>query len=193
MSKELEKNLYRKISKFIPKEDGRIPSQMFGIECEPGWFSLLDDLLDAIHNHIKNYDRNHQNIIRSRIIRNFIGFYNSRSQKVRKFLKPIKNFLEKYAKRHSPKMEFYITQIKEKFGGLRFYYMGGDDYIDGAIALAEMLSYNICETCGTNKEVGRTRSGWIHTICKPCLLSNERLKNSEWSENKIREIYHEDN
>jgi len=33
-----------------------------------------------------------------------------------------------------------IVQIKEKFSGLRFYYDGGDEYICGAVALAEDMS-----------------------------------------------------
>lgn len=64
-----------------------------------------------------------------------------------------------------------VTQIKEKFGGLRFYYDGGDDYVHGMVWLAEGLSYKICETCGSTEEVSQT-GGWIKTICKKCLESN---------------------
>lgn len=39
-------------------------------------------------------------------------------------------------------------QVKEKFGGLRFYYSGGNDYILGVVDLAEQMSYNICEISG---------------------------------------------
>jgi len=55
------------------------------------------------------------------------------------------------------------TQVKEKYGGLRFYYTGGDDYIDGAVAMAEYLSEATCETCGAP---GKPRgSGWVRTLC----------------------------
>lgn len=64
-----------------------------------------------------------------------------------------------------------IVQIKEKFGGLRFYYEGGDDMIHGMVWFAEDLSYKICETCGSTEEVSQT-GGWIKTICKKCLESN---------------------
>ena len=54
-------------------------------------------------------------------------------------------------------------QIKEKFGGLRFYYEGGDEYINGLSSMAEQMSYRICEECGAN---GRVRNGgWIRTLC----------------------------
>ena len=35
------------------------------------------------------------------------------------------------------------NQVKSKFGQLRFYVTGADDYIRGAIAIAEMLSRKI--------------------------------------------------
>lgn len=56
-----------------------------------------------------------------------------------------------------------IEQIKEKFGGLRFYFQGGDKYIDGMVDFAESMSYNICEECGSPGKPRRT--GWIRTLC----------------------------
>lgn len=56
-----------------------------------------------------------------------------------------------------------IQQIKEKFGGLRFYFEGGDEYCRGAAWFAEKLSTSICETCGApGKQSG---DGWIKTLC----------------------------
>lgn len=55
------------------------------------------------------------------------------------------------------------TQVKEKYGGLRFYYSGGDDYIDGAVVLAEYLSEMTCEKCGAPGKM-RGRS-WVYTAC----------------------------
>lgn len=62
-----------------------------------------------------------------------------------------------------PIPEVVIQQIKEKFGGLRFYFQGGDEYIRGMVDFAEEMSYNICEECG---EPGKKRNtGWIRTLC----------------------------
>lgn len=60
-----------------------------------------------------------------------------------------------------------IMQIKEKFGGLRFYYSGGDDVVRGMVQLAESLSYEICEHCGSTKNIMQTE-GWITTLCEDC-------------------------
>lgn len=56
------------------------------------------------------------------------------------------------------------SQVKEKFGTLRFYYRGGDDYIGRLIDLAEYLSESICDVCG---KPGRTleRNKWLRTRC----------------------------
>lgn len=41
-----------------------------------------------------------------------------------------------------------IRQIKEKFGGLRFYFFGGDEYLRGLVRMAEAYSVHVCECCG---------------------------------------------
>jgi hypothetical protein len=56
-----------------------------------------------------------------------------------------------------------LDQVKEKFGTLRFYYIGGDDYIRGLVAMAESMSGVTCEECG--KPGISTGGGWIRTVC----------------------------
>jgi len=67
-----------------------------------------------------------------------------------------------------------ITQMKEKYGGLRFYHDGGDELIDGMVWFAEKVSYSICEHCGTNQNVFQPPGYWRETICKSCF--NKRVK-----------------
>ena len=56
-----------------------------------------------------------------------------------------------------------VAQIKEKFGGLRFYYDGGDDQIRGMVRMAEAWADHHCEECG---KPGKSRNtGWIKTLC----------------------------
>lgn len=56
-----------------------------------------------------------------------------------------------------------VEQIKEKFGGLRFYYQGGDDQIHGMVRMAEAWASVACEECGG---IGTRRSGgWVRTLC----------------------------
>ena len=63
------------------------------------------------------------------------------------------------------------AQVKEKFGGLRFYINSGSTEQFAAIHLAESMSYGICEICGTTENVGQT-DGWISSLCPKCAEKN---------------------
>lgn len=56
-----------------------------------------------------------------------------------------------------------ITQIKEKYGTLRFYIQGGDDIVQGMIMFAESYSAYVCEHCG--KPATHYAEGWMQTLC----------------------------
>ena len=56
-----------------------------------------------------------------------------------------------------------VEQIKEKFGGLRFYYQGGDEQIHGMVRMAEAWANVSCEECGNPGS--RRSGGWIRTLC----------------------------
>jgi len=59
--------------------------------------------------------------------------------------------------------QVYVEQIKEKFGGLRFYYEGGDENVAGMVRMAEAWADIACEECGG---IGKRRGGgWVRTLC----------------------------
>ena len=67
---------------------------------------------------------------------------------------------------NKPQVEF--TQVKEKFGGLRIYCEGSNEYIEGMISFAENEGYRTCEDCGTKEHVTVNKNGWIMTLCDKC-------------------------
>lgn len=68
-----------------------------------------------------------------------------------------------------------VTQIKEKYGKLRFYFNGGDTLIEGMVEFAEEVSGTICEHCGKEGTHREIRSWWT-TICDKCVgEEDERL------------------
>lgn len=76
-------------------------------------------------------------------------------------------------------------QMKEKFGGLRFYIDGGDDHIEGMISMAEHMCYNMCQHCGTKENLGVT-DGWITICCKDCSKESTNWKpKSQINENNL--------
>ena len=83
-----------------------------------------------------------------------------------------------------------LDQVKEKFGTLRFYYTGGDDYISGLVTMAESMSGVTCEGCGNPAETHG--GGWVRTICTPCEEQREATRAQELAEyHKMNEPTHD--
>lgn len=113
----------------------------FGIECGDGWYEILSSLCFLINQHERNIQGQTE--------------YKQKEN-------------PDYTSGYYPVI---FQQIKEKFGGLRVYYGGGDDYVDGLVSMAEAWSYKTCEVCG---ERGKpNKSGWIVTLCDNCRGKNE--------------------
>ena len=64
-------------------------------------------------------------------------------------------------------IEIHASQVKEKYGGLRFYVDSATDEIYDLIDQAEKKSFDICEICG---ELGtlRTDNKWCSVRCHDC-------------------------
>lgn len=70
--------------------------------------------------------------------------------------------------------QLVADQVKEKFGGLRFYHHGGDEFCDGVLQMADAMSFRICEDCGAPGKVGGR--GWIRTLCNTHRAPEEKLE-----------------
>lgn len=56
------------------------------------------------------------------------------------------------------------TQVKEKYGTLRFYVNWSHEVVNSWIAEAELESGHVCEICGAPGKTGGR--GWVETLCK---------------------------
>jgi len=152
MKAELQKKLYDKYPKIFRQKDLPMDqtAMCWGIDCGDGWFWLLDKLCHSIQRYVDS--RNDGVRIRNKA-REEGNFYQLDSEGS-----------------ITPKEEEWqveTVQVKEKFGSLRFYINGGDDEVYGMINLAEHLSWNICEACGSIENIVHTQ-GWISTLCIKC-------------------------
>ena len=101
-----------------------------------GWWPIIESLCGQIQHHINWVNKQQTSLL----IDNPYG-----------------------ARMPDPIEQVTVAQIKEKFGGLRFYYDGGDDEIRGMVSMAESWASKTCETCG---KPGHQRSdGWVKTLC----------------------------
>ena len=126
---------YPKIFNVNPGTES-IPFHMFGIECGIGWYNIINALCFQIQDHI-----DWQNSQRELLLKD--NPYNIKiPHEIRQVI---------------------VTQIKEKYGTLRFYYDGGDERIHGMTRMAEAMSAVTCEECGAP---GKIRGhGWYYTAC----------------------------
>jgi hypothetical protein len=136
MKQELDEQLCARYPNiFVDRHaDMRTTAMCWGFECGDGWYNILDQLCGNIQSHIDWSIKNN-------------------AWDVEKDSKNIRSVVP----------QVVAAQVKEKFGSLRFYYDGGDDYIRGLSVMAESMSMVTCETCGAP---GQTRGrGWMYTAC----------------------------
>lgn len=124
-------------SLFSLKESKNEPIGAYGIECGDGWFEILSSLCFMIAQHERNIEGNNKYLEKQNRADEIVAYE-----------------------------PFRFTQIKEKFGGLRIYYYGGNEYIRGLIGMAESWSYHTCEKCGQKGKPDKR--GWIMTLCESC-------------------------
>lgn len=68
------------------------------------------------------------------------------------------------------------TQVKEKYGTLRFY-AGGDHTIHALTSHAEQQSECICEQCGEWGE--RRGTGWVYTACDEHTRPEDKIEDTK--------------
>jgi len=59
------------------------------------------------------------------------------------------------------------SQVKEKFGTLRYYMTSSTDEMEKVISKAESQSAKTCEVCGKPGDL--TGKGWYRTLCNKCV------------------------
>ena len=183
MKDELDDKLVEKYPKIFKDRhaDMRTTCMCWGMETGDGWYWLIDNLCSTIQSYTDNNSKRKR--IKNKCARFLIKFLwiINRKLKYRSFLRE-KIFNYKYIQKIEDKFEkeeyetisqVIATQVKEKFSGLRFYYDGGDEKIDGMVWLAEHMSYYICEDCGSTENIGQTK-GWITTLCEDCSKKQPR-------------------
>lgn len=157
MKRELEEELYKKYPKiFAQKEMPMTETAMcWGIACGDGWYDILDILCEEIQSII-DYPTSEIDRCRKQLSED-----DTLPESTRDYLKErIAGLEERIID------QVQATQVKEKFGQLRFYVDGCDDRTQASISFAESMSLRVCEVCGNRGELlGRY---WVRTLCDSC-------------------------
>jgi hypothetical protein len=139
MRQELDDALCEKYPKIF--RDRHAPmthtAMCWGFECHDGWYNIINTLCYQIQHYVDDSNDRRELLLKK-------NPYNI----------PIPDEIP----------QVVASQVKEKFGTLRFYTDGGDERIDGMIRMAEAMSSVTCEVCGNVGSL-RNRRGWYSTCC----------------------------
>ena len=145
----------------------------FGFECGDGWYKILDILCANIESHVS-----WKRMMRATDLRRVRAYKKGRDA-LRSFLyrgkqedelslwqqEELDRIMKEGPRDPVEKVHRVVAeQVKEKFGGLRFYYDYGDDFIAGLVEMAEIWAEHTCEVCGSP---GKPRNdlSWVRTLC----------------------------
>jgi len=202
MKQELDKLLCEQYPKMMVNrnKDMQETCMCWGFECGDGWFNILDQLMGSIQHHIDWKEKQRVGAIKynEMAAQAKAGNFDLFEEDMKAL--PNNEYKEKRLAeiiagdfREVPKSIPQVTldQVKEKFGTLRFYYSGGDDYIDGMVSLAESLTGVTCESCGNTGK--RRGGGWVHTYCEPCEDARELARKKQDEEWEMKQLLKEGN
>ena len=182
MNIELQKKLYESYPRIFVDADKSVNESCmaWGIECGDGWYNIIDTLCQSM-SHC--YTTSIRIEAADSHIANDEPFFTINPPTV------------------------IATQVKEKFGTLRFYYSLKYDakleeldrtgkypdiksikdryyhYIDGMVHFAEMLSARTCEITGKEGEMhvsGGTRRGWYKVLNREFAKTDEEFASREY-------------
>jgi len=142
MREEFDNLLCQTYPKLYANRHGDVMDTLmcWGFECGDGWFTVIDRLSANIQSYIDWKQKSRDSILKW-------------NEEHPDDLRAVPEVVE----------QVVVTQVKEKFGGLRFYYEGGDEHISGMVRMAESWAAYTCEECGSP---GKFRhGGWLRTLC----------------------------
>jgi hypothetical protein len=186
MKKELDEQLCKDYPLIFADRHGdmKTTAMCWGFDCGDGWYNILDRLCGNIQHHI---DWNTRNISDAKRYNNALSLYQKKrddselikwynygnSEPNEACLKRVREVVFHPVRKIVPQkiQQVVATQVKEKFGTLRFYYEGGDETIRGMVNMAESMSSVMCEVCGAPGEL--RGEWWRYTACDEHVMNTD--------------------
>ena len=163
MREELDKQLCAKYPQIFRDRNGdmRTTLMCWGFECGDGWYNIIDILCGKLTSEYRSAKGQYE-YIKDKVNQPTYGFKDNGDPVGKIITQELID--ERKAKMDEEALKVPVAvQIKEKFGGLRFYVHAASDKQWGYISFAESMSYRTCEECGAP---GKTYTdGWHKTLC----------------------------
>lgn len=183
MRDELDKALCEKYPKIFVNRHGdpRETLMCWGFEIGDGWYDIIDLACGEMQNHIDWRNGQHERAVKfnAMLAKAIAGDHTEldeyvNSTYIEEARKQYKEKILKIGLRPVPEAvnQVIAVQIKEKFGTLRFYFDGGDEFCRGVEAMATSMSARTCEVCG---KPGKKRgASWLYTACDDHTKESDR-------------------
>ena len=169
MKKELDEALCAKYPLIFADRNKPMTetAMCWGFECGDGWYNLIDVLCGMLYSEYSQAKSRYEYAKEC---------FETNGGKTH-WNKPItaeEVEERRLAMEEAAKTVPVASQVKEKFGGLRFYVNGATDKHWNYISFAENMSHRTCEVCGAP---GKTYTdGWHQTLCEHHAKLEERTQ-----------------
>lgn len=195
MNKELDQKLCSEFPSIFRDRHGDKTSTLmcWGFECGDGWYNIIRGLCLSL---TYNYDTAKDLKLDGRVMLEYTKYDDPE--------------FDSYFWHHNGSGDVVATQVKEKFGTLRFYY--GQNwkekeismaalypktaelifaerckYVDGIVDMAEKMSGITCEETGLIGELHTSGTGWFKTLNCEYAKTNEFCKSRGYTLRKKNE------
>ena len=153
--------------------DMRTTAMCWGLECGDGWYNIIDTLCGLLTYEYRSAKSRYDHLMEVGVGNVLYGT----KTVTQEALDEAKIKLDE----ETLKVPVAV-QVKEKFGGLRFYVQAATDKHYQYISFAESMSYRTCEECGAP---GKTYTdGWHTTLCDIHAAMSGKEEEYEYEENE---------
>ena len=154
--------------------DMRTTAMCWGLECGDGWYNIIDVLCGLLTSDYRQAQSRYD-FIKDKV--------DQPQWEGSKKIITQEQIDEAKAKLDEETLKVPVAvQVKEKFGGLRFYVQAATKEHYNYISFAESMSYRTCESCGAE---GKTYTdGWHRTLCDIHAAMDGRDQEYEYEENE---------
>jgi hypothetical protein len=156
MKRELDEALCAKYPLIFKDRNAsmQVTAMCWGLECGNGWYNIIDTLCGLLTSDYRSAKSRYDHLLETGVGNILYGAKTVTQEALD----------EAKAKLDEETLKVPVAvQVKEKFGGLRFYVQAATDKHYNFISFAENMSYRTCEDCGAP---GKTYTdGWHTTLC----------------------------
>jgi hypothetical protein len=175
MRKELDEALCAKYPLIFKDRnaDMRTTAMCWGLECGDGWYNIIDVLCGLLTSEYRGAKNRYDHFVEVGVG----GVLYGTKTVTQEDIDEAKTRMDE----ETLKVPVAV-QVKEKFGGLRFYVQAATDKHYQYISFAESMSYRTCEECGNP---GKTYTdGWHTTLCDIHAEMSGREQEYQYEENE---------